>query len=824
MQWLRRLIRLIKRFFLGKMEIEFKNYTGFQESVTPDKNGCTKLYTYNVDPRGSRKGSLILSPKIESYLSRPTSDTLTDTTDLGFFNMYVTQFGESKNVTFLIQKGTVNRITGSGASVTTKDTIAVWMYPDYVPGTGWVNAWRWVNKTEITTIDSISGSLNQLQGFTTVGSEFGVVFCATVYNVTKSEYATVLDVDGFGVFQISRTVKESGNWAIGDTVIFVNDFVPFDRLEANADASFNDVSFHSVANDIRVGFGGFLNRLGIGVGHRYKFFNIHAITGTSSSTLLNNARNIDRFLVNAFNNSVAEDTFNLSASLLDSSYGNTPFPSDARTLYLKVTAVLDNYQEFELPASTNFPVGDENPYYFLYDNPKAAYALNVSFNMHYATLNKRITHLRFYIATGETMYLPLKDEGIQYVSKRKEGYVLVREVEVANSESAKGIFTLNGLSRLALPSFNITYNMYTGNQGRLQDNTGYLPTTDYLQSWDKAIQSGSEVFYIGGYLGERYTNKVFVSHQSEDAPTPDIATGTKFADAERRDGDDIITGEILQTGHIALLKQNSIQVLDRNTLQISDIMSGTGCVAKNGVINFGDRIVFPSKHGVYTFDGIRLINISDGYFSGTYSEGSTYHSTITAVKDPLQNSFIMNWSGGNKFLFVPGKGWFQFADSNNVKQYRLNNDDNLIYGLTDNGIIKITNTREAGSTLSPYLSWNSVEISNATTEELKDVDRFLITYFWMQYSSPKPISLIIYLDDISTNPITLTFPATTAIISGEAEIGRQVEIHRIPVKAGSTCRKFTHRITLGLTSGDKYFELLSHGVGLEPRKVGIWGR
>lgn len=783
-------------------EFEIKNFLGRQERVTPDKNSASSII--NLDPRGGDQGSLLMRPKIENFLTPPTHTTLTGTTDLWLASMYITQLGSTpKEVTALIQKGTINRITGSGASVVSRNGIAIWTYPNYVSGVGWENDWGWLNYMVISKITYASSHIIQVYGFPSLDFSSGPN--AVIYNVTQGKYATILEVDEPNTLYLSNNT-----FALDDTVIIMQNYMPLANDLANYSVTTAQISAHNVLNDLRIGFGGYVDRLGMGAGHRKKYFNIASVTVGGAT----NAQNLDNLISDPFNNKTENVAFQVTATRGGGTGQSFPY-ADFKSIYLQVTAVLDGYQEFVLPpVTTTCEIGDTFDPILMTDMPGASNRLLVVPKIHFALMNKRITHLKFYIAIGS---------GATGNYNRISSYYLVKTIEVANTTAAKtgatgtpDTWILGADSYLVLNTagnaFEINYDMWLGNEGSLEAELGYKATTDFVKSWDAALMSGGRVYYLNPYIDQRYTNKIIRSAISGYLSFMyDVATGSDYSDAEQRDGDDVVGMELLPNLDIALFKQNSIQRLDTQTGLVFGTVQGVGCTSRKGIVNFRDKIIFPSTYGIYLFDGARATNISEGEVKSVY-DAIADKTSIVAIRDELGNAYRFGVAGG-EWIFLENIGWFYFTQAYTIVQYYISRTDNLIRFLDATGTMrKVSNTRAVSAPEGYLVVTLTTQVFDVTTigEELKSSDRFLIGWISARYKSQRAITVTITKDNGQT--ITATLPIKSAI-------GHE----RVRLGIGHTTRNFKISLSASLEDGDTIFQLDSFAVEFDVLQRGQWG-
>lgn len=776
---------------------------GLQDAIRGNPNGCKDIL--NLDPRVDTLGTLGIKPKVEAFLSAPTDATITGASDLGYALMYSTLWGGGvkKEINILVQKGTINRVSGSGASVTTRNGIIIWNYPAYIGGV-WYNQWNWLNKMIITKITNVdSGYIINVYGGL---SQFDTP--PVIYNVTKNEYATILQLVGAAPEDLYLSVT---GWTTGDTVIIMSNHFPLANDLSNYSAVTAEVNFHNIINDLRIGFGGYSGRLGMGIGYRKKYFDIGSVE--SNNSLLSYAQNLDNLILDPHNIETTSGTFLITPSISVTNAVGNPFPySEVQALFLKVGVVLDGTNEFLIkPVATNSEIGDGYAY-ALYGGAgegSGSNYLSIIPKIRFATVNKRITHLRFYVAIGN---------GSSTGFSRTSPYYLCKEVEVSNYESAGSTWKLDAdgflVPNVTGSNISINYDQFKGNLGAIQDVLNYKSSYNYVNSWDGAIISQGKAFYLNGYVDQRYVNKIFISEISGDGvPMYDVATVIHTSDANLKNDGDVIGIELLSNNNIAVFKQNSILQFSPDTESFTDTVIGVGCTSRRGIVNFKDRIIFPSQNGIYLFDGVRAVNISEGFIQTSYMAISD-KTALIATKDELGNTYRF-CNVGREYLFTEKFGWFKFYNGDTIVQYQVSSEDNLIRYLTSTGAIKkVTSTRaiDYGTGSTDTILLDTVDVIPSMEPRMSAGDFFLMGYFWMRYKSPREVTIKIYLDYNTNNPITITAPINT---TGRGYI-------REPLKRGVLCQTYSIRITSALISGDTGFEIYGRGIHWVPRRAGNW--
>jgi len=819
-----------------KLEIVFENFKGLQESRKPLPGGCSSIL--NLDPRGnwdtetygaegspsSVKGDLIFRPKVEAFLDLPgNAGQYSAISTIGFTHVYITQFATSQEVTIAIQKATVTK-TDPSASIATKNIVLVSMYPEYQAGTGWVNQWYKLNDMVISRITAVDSAKYQIYGQTSSSWTVG----DTIYNVTKSKYATILNVSA-GTPDDFYT--DTTGFDATDTVILMRNFIPTTNLESNYSAALADVVFHNVINDLRVGFGGQSGRLGLGVGHRKKYFNIKSIT--TYNAYLANLQSIDKILLGAFNHTAVASSIKVTVTKGVGYTGGNPFPyDDFKSLYLHMSVVLDGRDEFLLtPIDTDLEIGDDYAYAMAAPSALGGSAqdnrLLVAPVINFGTINKRITHVRIYLAQGK---------GASSYFVRSSSYYLVKELEIANysastTDEAKGTWYLDSDGYLkpynsVVGSSNqveINYDHWNARGATLQSNIGGI-STNYLQSWDQAISALGRVFYLNGYIDQRHVNRIFASDINEYGGSMyDVVNNlSDVSAAEKKDNDEAIGIELLPNMDIAMFKQNSIGRLDTTTLQFVDWIMGIGAVSRAGIVNYKDKIIFPSQYGIHVYDGVNIKNIIDGEFNTLYKDITT-KSLIVATKDPLMNTYRLTHPSFSykEYLYTEGFGWYIFRypdEANGVyNAYALSPSTNVVRFLmsTGNTLKQISSKRNAVDLTSlTTIEWISNEI-NINDYDQSDNMQFILNKIYILYKSCIALTIDFILDGTTITDSQIAVPASVT----DAELRQRT-------KASLTAKKFKIKLsgTFGTYSGQGSIvpALRKIKIGADIVKIGRW--
>jgi hypothetical protein len=241
--------------------------------------------------------------------------------------------------------------------------------------------------------------------------------------------------------------------------------------------------------------------------------------------------------------------------------------------------------------------------------------VSIDIKIRFATMNKRITKVKIYLAGGNSEGVISQTEDLYQTGINPQtDYKLVREIEVSGS-SLKSIWTLKNSGYLELNSAIpvVNYDTFTGFIYKITEELGYTPTKDYVDSFDQAITTQGRLFVLNPYIDKRYSNKLFYSHISgAGAFMYDSITAENYSDLDNKDGNDVVGLEILPNMDFAVFRQSSIQRLDPNTGSVVETVLGIGAVSKRSIVNFKDKIIFASQNGIFQYNGVSVQDISFG--------------------------------------------------------------------------------------------------------------------------------------------------------------------------------------------------------------------
>ena len=216
--------------------------------------------------------------------SAPSDSTITEDEFLNFDMFYDRQADpDGGEITCLIQKGKVVGLDNGGTPIVPDTMIGFWFWCiPFWTGVTWDESYRWVNKTIITKITTGSDATypNMIKIFGGVDHGLGDDSLTrwTIYNKTKEEFAEVITCVGeVNNLRLVHTLYNS-NWDVDDVLIISKYWLDIDyQTGLHNTVTRDDIVFHNILNDLRIGFGGRSNRPGIAIGYRHTFLQLEGV-------------------------------------------------------------------------------------------------------------------------------------------------------------------------------------------------------------------------------------------------------------------------------------------------------------------------------------------------------------------------------------------------------------------------------------------------------------------------------------------------------------------------------------------------------------------
>lgn len=258
-------------------EIDFCKVLGMSTNTqNPPKNTARKLLNVHTH---EQPGKLVLRPGYTLKYSAPTEATITNSEFMNFDMFFDRQADiNGQEVTCLIQKGTVNALSGSGVTDTVNG-FWFWCRP-YWKLNHWEDGWQWVNKTIITKIttgrDDLYKSMIKIYGGDAHGLGDDSLRRWTIYNKTKKQFAKIITCKREDAITLRLNITLFQNdWEASDILIISKYWLDLDyQTNLYNNVKKEDIVFHNVINDLRIGFGGQESRPGLAIGFRQNYLQL----------------------------------------------------------------------------------------------------------------------------------------------------------------------------------------------------------------------------------------------------------------------------------------------------------------------------------------------------------------------------------------------------------------------------------------------------------------------------------------------------------------------------------------------------------------------
>ena len=305
---------------------------------------------------------------------------------------------DNKEVTLLIQKGTVLAESGNDL-----DTMAFWVRP-YWNGSAWIDNWKWLNEIVISKVtiasDATYKNMVHVQG--NYSCDNWVIF-----NKTKNQAAKVISsVNDLTNTRINTTLFDS-TWDINDEIILMKTYLPYEFLSELNNVDEKEIVIHNILDELRIGFGGKPNRYGLAVSYRKNYLNFRDFSFEKhpdiTQAVLDNFGYTNEIIISPY--SALFDLANLELST--TSNGTL---SEAGIHSFKVTGVLDDYSEILLTDQQSLNVESGKAVLFI---PK----------IDLATINPRLTKLKIYMADSSSVFNFLKEYSLKDRESRKSEFL-----------------------------------------------------------------------------------------------------------------------------------------------------------------------------------------------------------------------------------------------------------------------------------------------------------------------------------------------------------------------------------------------------------------
>ena len=352
-------------------------------------------YISNFDLRGVT-GDLELRDGYDLLYAAFTHTYLTSLTFWEFESLYVP---ETETEDFIV--------VGEGTTVARTDTLVFTPFAMLIILSRTAAGWTWINDTIHTGIFSIDpdtvGTWEIELDFTDGDADYDGW---TVVNIsdTPATFAKVIKTSASGGGRVKLELSsEAHGWIANKELLLMKNYIPYIDLQQIAvNVTGKDVSFHRVLNDLRIGFGGQVDRIGLAVGYRNYHLQVNNCDhNTFSDGEMDTFAEYDGLMVTPHSALTEEAKFDLSA------VGGGSL--SAGKYYFRMTAVLDDLSEILLNADTAILIND---------NEDIGYVAKIRLG----TENLRITKIKIYFADSDLVYELIHEEVIRDRSLRNKRF------------------------------------------------------------------------------------------------------------------------------------------------------------------------------------------------------------------------------------------------------------------------------------------------------------------------------------------------------------------------------------------------------------------
>jgi hypothetical protein len=409
-------------------EFEIKDFKGIATSNRlPQKNEASECKNFDIR---EISGDLITRGGYKQKYAAPEDSRgkLSSVTTLAFENFYIPNAGDGDEVTCLVQKGAVAGETGVTLNLPPSRTIPIIWIRKWWNGS-WQDSWQWLNRIVITRVRAVDGYKIQLDMADTSVISSNLFSGWTVYNLTKGYSAKVIKTYDYGSNTVGiKITRNRHDWENNDIVYLMKNYIPLTYFLGNYSADFKDICFHQVNNELRIGFGGYENRLALSISYVKRKWKLSGFDFGSGDTDLDpTVFDMDEIVLDPY---IPVD----NSALLDiiPSVGTLP----AGTYNFKTISCLDNYEYIQIGESTY--------------TTEASYDLLLAPAIDFATLHKRTTFLSLFYESSES-------------------YRWLQDFYLADNTDTK-VFTIDEYGRVKFP--------HSSNENRYTQNTAIKAGSD----------------------------------------------------------------------------------------------------------------------------------------------------------------------------------------------------------------------------------------------------------------------------------------------------------------------------------------------------------
>lgn len=259
-------------------EFEITNFLGRQTSTNlPDKNASKNIV--NFDTR-EIDGALVSR---NGYVKKYDAPTITSFPKNKLSNFSVLSFenfiSNGQEITILIAKATLSAASSVSnlPSPSSKNIITIWSSHSW-NGSTWTEGWIWLNECILTKINSNGtyGYQKYLDFTTSLANDYfagwSIVRFETISGTDVEDVAKIIKSSIISGKVYVEITDNKNNWTgnpitlqDGDSILLMRNYIPVTYLEGNYNVERADITFHKIYDQLRIGFGGNADKLGLAV-------------------------------------------------------------------------------------------------------------------------------------------------------------------------------------------------------------------------------------------------------------------------------------------------------------------------------------------------------------------------------------------------------------------------------------------------------------------------------------------------------------------------------------------------------------------------------
>lgn len=792
------------------IETPFNDFYGIQKDTRKAPLGSFEILK-NLDLRGKSGELELRSGYVLKYDAIPsatlTSKKISNLQYISAYNFWVTANG-GRQITVQLTKQRVTAQTTLSPNYL--DMMGIWIRP-YWNGSSWIDEWHWLNEiiiTKITSINGTSGGItypgvmevyyqmnaeNQFKDYSILRYASSATSYDDVNEISSVAYS---EDEGYAKLMIH---DNANTWAVNDRVILMRNYLPISMLtEAFTNTTKNDISYHTVLDDLRVCLGNRAEQLAFGIGFREKYWNNGAESLPYLNKITEKSKNtVNRMILDPYNTLTDFDDYITHSISEVSGTGGDDWTTNK--FFYMITGMLDNGQEFIL---VNRSVNN-----YIVPSGASGKKITIYARLLWGVFNKRLTSIRFYLSEGDSGTVKVINNPFYLMSELYLSELEWDGIDLINNNKRTYFATDTNGNYWVSKGFG--YEEFQQAAVTVTDSLGYGPAVSYLRSWQDSLVLDNRAYYLNGYIDQEHKNKVFYSELSGNGAGMLDVVGNSFFDYDYFSGNEVIAITKHPSGRIGLGRENSYNIVDK-TYGIEAISGDIkkGVVNKNAIVNRGSDVLWASEFAIIRNQNHIVEDISEGTIRGDYRDISD-KTNIIATLEKKETSFRFFDGVDTEYLLTP-KGWVTIDQYTKPYEY-LESEDGILWFTKDGKVYSQEGYQdrkhdlEAYSSISYQAKTMPIDI-RLLSPQLKHTNTFYLNGVWIKYNKGSEVSqltITTYLDGVQ--------------FSSESFTDQYKAFHKLPL--GAICKDFQIEVTG--SNGGSNFSIESMGVLWKPMKLGV---